>query len=294
VLGYARVQDYYDTLPAHGNSPGDIWCNFPTHGLLGTSPTPGIIISPACDLKQRKVDSAVYLPIIPIRKYFSTTAVLRDVRVSIEGQLQQASLSGVIKWSDKHIPPHNDELHAASELLNKEFKKQRQSKKTKDAIGRVKSGINILIAMNNPELVDVDQDDLQLLFGDKAWNKISKEIVCNSFASDVHFLPSDEQHQDFSAIPVHSLVLFRYALSVPIEILECSLDVNVLSWNEEIAKFSDVIPFCSNFIDSRPIRKASLKTHFMLDMITRFMSLYLRVGSPDFSPQRIDKICTEF
>jgi len=103
-----RIQDYYDVFPACGNNTGDIWSALPTFGLLGDTPLSGIVITPACDLSNRKVETISYLPLIPVCAYFTTPAFMPDIFREIEGQLQVAQMDDrnvMIEKAGRFAPP---------------------------------------------------------------------------------------------------------------------------------------------------------------------------------------------
>src|SRR4051812_20228192 len=110
---------YYDTSPMLGNSPGDIWSGLPTHGLLGTPHVSGIVITPACDLANHKVDTVIYLPVIRVLRYYSTMAALPEIRQAIERQLGVADISGMLEDQPHYFPPDPDAL----DYLATEFEK---------------------------------------------------------------------------------------------------------------------------------------------------------------------------
>lgn len=69
------VSRFYNTSPTLEHCTGDIWSNLPTFGFLKTSHTPGLIITPACDLANDKVFTLTYLPIIPVDMWLCTRAL---------------------------------------------------------------------------------------------------------------------------------------------------------------------------------------------------------------------------
>ena len=127
------------------------------------------------------------------------------------------------------------------------------------------------------------------LFGAE-WEKLLRRILTNAFSSNLHFLPSDGQDHAFSAVPNHSLVLFRYPISVPIEVLNLARDASERMWPEIVAEHKGVIPTLEYFEGLFPIKVSCLKTHFLADILCRFIAVYNQVGSPDFTKESISKM----
>src|SRR5438105_13133644 len=84
--------DYYESLPHPGFGAGDLWQDLPTFGLLGRSHAMGIVITPACDLANRKAETITYLPVIPIPDYLNGMALVPDLVRTIRGQAQAAEV----------------------------------------------------------------------------------------------------------------------------------------------------------------------------------------------------------
>ena len=136
-------------------------------------------------------------------------------------------------------------------------------------------------------------EDLQMLFGEKDLRSKLCKIITNSHAHDIHFLPSDGQSIEWSGIINHSVVLFRYAFSVPMEILDRAQDINEGSWEDCIERLKNRIPGVTCFSRIRPLKYTSLKPRFLSDLLTRYVALYVRIGSPDFSAQTINKYSSD-
>src|SRR5688572_11363006 len=98
-------RDFYEANPSLENSPGDIWHGLPTQGLLPVFRSPGLVITPACDLAQRKVETITYLPIIPVRTWFSTLAALPEIKRAVDGQWGLCCKEQLIDWPLGFLPP---------------------------------------------------------------------------------------------------------------------------------------------------------------------------------------------
>ena len=112
------MQDYYDLSPSSGNSQGDIWVDLPTHGLLGPNAVTGIVITPACDLANSKVETITYLPVVPVCRFFSMPVAIPELRSATEGQLKAAQMEGLLKWFDAFAPPEDGSLIATQQLIS--------------------------------------------------------------------------------------------------------------------------------------------------------------------------------
>src|SRR5438105_2178746 len=93
------ARDYYDRNPSLDHVPGDIWSDLPTFGLLRAPTAHGLVITPACDLANRKVETITYLPILPISAYLTTAGFLPDVARGVNGQLEAAGVTGSVRVS---------------------------------------------------------------------------------------------------------------------------------------------------------------------------------------------------
>jgi hypothetical protein len=200
---------YYDLLPPSTHSCGDIWQGLPSFGLLGSAPIRGLIVTPACDLSQRKVETITYLPIISVRTYFSTLATLPDTRRRIQDYLQSGQLSLELPWAaDSFVPPKLHQLETTVQAIEGHLKAKQRGTVEIAALNRAITGLRIAGAIAKPELSQISAEDLTSFFGSD-WPKMKERIVTNSFNSHLHFIPSDGQDPVYSGIPEHSVVLFR-------------------------------------------------------------------------------------
>jgi hypothetical protein len=289
----ASARKYYDLSPASDNQPGDIWSGLPTHGLIGTDPLYGMVITPACDLSNRKVETITYLPIIPVLAYFSSIAFLPELRRTVDGLLENSSLRGLIEWPDSSFPPELSLLALAKERLRAVTENPHTNGKEKSYLQRVASAIRILENMASPNVKSSKAEDLSDLLGEKRWQKIREDIVSNSLRGDLHFLPRDGQDTAWSGVPEHSLVLFRYPLTAPIEVFECAQDVGLLDWDAAVSKVARIKPMANSFRSVRPLKRIRLLPRFVADLLTRYISIYIRIGSPDFTRNAISRLSTE-
>ena len=284
------ARDYYDFFPPLGNYAGDILSGLPTNGLLGNTPLPGILVTPACDLANRKVETATYLPIISILAYFATPAFLPEIMQEVDGQLNVLQLAG-FESPNKFFPPEQELINALNDKLETKKNKNKIGEKEKIAILRVLAGLRLISLVRNPEMVDAPIADLEQLFV-KKWPSILKKIFTNSYASDVHFLPADNQPADWACIKSHSLILFRYPVAAPLELFECAQDMSLKDWEAAIDRISVVVG-ANQFKGQRPIKHQALRSIYLSDVLTRFVAMHIRLGSPDFTDETITEYMTD-
>src|SRR5271157_3624696 len=99
------VTDYYSFRPAKSHVPGDIWSGLAMHGLLGLQHAHGLIVTPACDLDNCKVETLTYLPIIPVQRLLRSVALAKALKREIR---RLAPLTGraAPDWpDDMTLPP---------------------------------------------------------------------------------------------------------------------------------------------------------------------------------------------
>ena len=295
MLDASRISaaHYYDHLPPPAHRCGDIWINLPTFGLLGRGRTSGIVITPACDLSNHKTETVTYIPIISVRSYFSTRAALPLLKERIVGQIQTGGFDPQVDWGEyEFFPPTQQAVERAIQSLNQFLSSGQRGQKEISSVERAISGLRLVMEIIGGEIHDVPEADMAKLFGAE-WEKLLRRILTNAFSSNLHFLPSDGQDHAFSAVPSHSLVLFRYPISVPIEVLNLARDASERMWPEIVAEHKGVIPTLEYFEGLFPIKVSCLKTHFLADILCRFIAVYNQVGSPDFTKESISKMIAE-
>ncbi len=293
VLRRVDSTTYYDTLPGLAHECGDIWRNLPAFGTLGQQSCCGIIITPACDLSWQKSDTLTYLPIIPLRSFFSMDAALPGLIEKLVSVLGTIPCETTVSWTgNSYIVPPEDEIASLEIDLTKFRSLQQRSAKINSAIDRVLAGTVILRAIRDSELCLIPSDSLSKIYGSE-WGKIKEKIIQNSYSPALHFLPHDRQDLVFSAVPNHSVVLFRYPITIPVRVLSQAQESADASWNNTLESMSLAPALRVAFGDARPLKLASLKPAFLADLLTRFSALYNRVGSPDFSNQTVETYAQE-
>lgn len=149
------------------------------------------------------------------------------------------------------------------------------------------AGINHLkrIISTQPSMANVAE--FEEFYGKKSFENLLDRIVRNSFSNDIHFILSDNQDKEWSIIPVHSAVLFRHLMTAPIEIFDMAQDLSVSDWSAKMTRLSRAFPYSKAFKSLRPLKALTISPIFLHDLLARFVTLYFRMGSPDFTEHAI-------
>jgi hypothetical protein len=285
-------KNYYDYFPPNAHAPGDIWKNLPTHGLLSKDRCSGIVVTPSCDLFNRKVSTISYLPIVSFYEWVGSQDFVSEVSGSMSSIGEQ--LSQLEKFDD--LTPAEDNgfsshMEKRIEFLREKLSTSALSRTLRTACERYIAGGNHLRRTALGKTVDIK--DLELCLSKNRWENIRRYVVRNSFRSDLYFLPADDNDEDLSPVPNHSVVLFRYPLTVPIAVLDLAQDLLISDWPTGSIQLAEREPIARSVIDARPVKCLRLRGRFLPDLLTKFVSLYSRLGSPDFSEETVELISRE-
>ena len=278
-----QPKDYYDFFPPNAHRTGDIWRDLPNFFIFNIPHSYGIVVTPACDLAQKKSETITYLPIASIEDYLNTPAFYNEIWLNIQSQLEKLKLLKLI------TPPERYELPILEEILevSKKIEEMCKTDKSKDgALTRIKA--YEIYAHENKNKRKITIKKISDIFTSGDFDKIIKKIVTNSFKVDIHFLPADEKNIESSSVPNHSLILFRYALTIPVEILNIAQISNSFEWDSQILKMKDETPIINNF-GKVPIRLSTLKDDFLSDLLSRYVSMQIRLGARDFTKETINQ-----
>jgi hypothetical protein len=283
----ATSTDYYaqDTLNEH--MCGDIWWGMPTFGLLPLSTAIAIVVTPACDLDNCKTETLTYLPCVPVETYFSTSPIARRVKGELRQLIGQKHLS-------EFIPPllNDDTLaltaHEAGKLDT--LLARHGAALGEPRVKKIADALALLKCITEGSLPD-DIVLFKSVFGRNA-SKLIEDIVRNN-RPDTHFLPKDLQPVEYGVMPAHSVILFRYPVTVPMELIE-GIDYNAGSaWKSAFRSRAFLTASLAMFDEKPPIKRGRVREPFMKDIITRYVASFGRLGSPDFSPQLVSDIRSE-
>lgn len=279
--------DYYDSLPAPGFRAGDIWRDLPTFGLLGQPRAMGLVVTPACDLSNYKAETITYLPIIPITEYLSGLGMVPDILRALKGQARAAKVElPKLEACRRFEVPDLLDLQAEKDS-NLALMTSLPEGSRRSNVARIVEGLKILERLRTATSAE-DLSQFHALFGEKESAKIVDGIVRNNFKTDIHFLPADGKAGDLSAMPCHSVALFRYPLTLPCTILGLAEDLNQSDWHQTISANAATFPVCGH-LEHRPLRISTLKPRFYSDIIARFVALLVRLGSPDFTEDTVEE-----
>lgn len=270
---------FYAKFPRVDHYPGDIWTNLSCYGSLSKKPVTGLILTPACDLSNHKVESLTYLPVVSVGQYFSTTAVLPIVYRRMLGLTTSVGVNADVWKSHRYELPLSYELASIADAVS--------DVKQVDKRSGLEAGLQVLRAISSDELIDVSSKCLSSFFGDKQAYDMLERIVRNSYSPDLHFLPADGLNRDYSAVPLNSVALFRYPLSVPLHVLDAAIETPADSWAGYAKALTQRFPSAGSFAAARPIKLGSLESRFFADLLTRYVSLMIRLGAPSFDGESV-------
>ncbi|MBA1259250.1 hypothetical protein [Pseudomonas oryzihabitans] len=280
-----EARDFYRNMPSLEHETGDIWQNLPGFGLPHEVSTTGIVISPACDLSQKKTETATILPIIPIHDYLYSKAFYSEIWNDFSSRLKP--------YGADDNQPTNRFSHPTIHFIESSIKIAESDKKKLDLSNRLKKYLEYInYTQTHPNKRNSNRPKIEELLSEKKYEEILKKIFCNSFKSDIHFFPSYEAYSGFAPIPHHSIALFRYVYSIPLEILDIAQSSRNEWWKEDCERLTESTPLISHFKEY-PLKVSRLKDDFLSDLISRYLSMFMRLGSRDFTKTSLDKFAQE-
>ena len=285
-----RVGDYYDLVPPIALSAGDIWSDLPTFGLIPGGATRAIVITPACDLSNRKVATVSYLPIVPLRRYFLSPSFVPVIRRETDKQLAAARLPSLPVPSNVFAPPDLQQIDAVR--ANCTSQSGGLPKGQREARTRAAASLVLLRACHHLSESIFPETEFVTAFGAKNWKATVQKVIQNSHRLDTFFLPSDGQSVALSAVPDPSVVLFRYPFSAPIQLLECAQDVQLVNWDTVLGELRPLLPGIDAFA-TRPLKRGMLRAGFLGDLLTRFVAMHVRLGAPDLPEGTVQDIVND-
>jgi hypothetical protein len=109
-MTYMPLKAFYKELVTNKHCTGDIWSNLPTHGLLKENYLPGIVITPACDLANDKVETITYLPVISISNFLTTSSFLIEIKSALLGISDQLKYTEFRAFTNQVWPPSSYDM----------------------------------------------------------------------------------------------------------------------------------------------------------------------------------------
>lgn len=285
--------DYYELYPSGDHQSGDVWSDLPTHGVLGTPRLPCVVITPACDLVNRKVESLTYLPILSVSAYLGSRSHLPEILRATNGQLEASGLRwGSIDHRGDSLPGL-EILSSMRDALSSRRAQTHLNAREETAAIRAEAGLTAAVGLYTGSEGKALVPQLKVLFGEREFTATARRLVTNAHRADVHFLPGDDQRAEWSVIREPSVALFRYPLSIPIDILDLAQAVGEPAWPVEAARLRSLYPCVDALMLARPLKSLRIRPRFLSDLLTRFTGLYGRIGSPDFGDGTINRYVTE-
>ncbi|UXY12214.1 hypothetical protein N7922_06750 [Kosakonia sp. ML.JS2a] len=285
ITSKIEAKDFYKNLPSIEHETGDIWLNLPSWGIAKLNKCSGIVLTPACDLSQKKTETAFILPIIPLRDYLYSKAFYFDLWKEINSKIK--NIGEEKSHTSRYSNPDTTIFYPLLENLEKDKKKKALYEQLKEYCNYI-SYVNLPMAHRN----DKPSPNFEIILGKTKYEDILKKIFTNSYKSDVHFLPAFNNAGEYSAVPVHSVALFRHSYTVPIEVLDAAQSSSSVWWGDDRITLAASSPI-AHFFDEWPIKASGLKDDFLSDLISRYLSMFMRLGSRDFTAHTIENFVTE-
>lgn len=277
--------DFYNDLPTSDHRTGDIWHGLPTFGMLERTTAAGVVVTPACDLANRKTETVTYLPIVPISDYLSSPACRYECWQEAIKVLEKCPNFGAL------FAPARYDLISDSDLLAAmgdctDSKGRPLSDPEVDRLDAYK------IYINASRRGAATLGHVQAIFKADRFNAMLSRLVTNAFKPDIHFLPADAQAFGARPVPAHSVVLFRYPLTVPISLLDHAQNTTETQWK---SGQRGAVPYAAvaSQMPDWPVKLASLRNDFLGDLISRYIGVHIRLGSDDFTEQTVRQFCEE-
>jgi hypothetical protein len=286
------ADSYYDRFPESTHAPGDIWMHLPTHGLLHRKYCSGLVVTPSCDLLNRKVHTVTYVPIIPFRDWVGSRDFVPEVIHTMSSLVDQLGPIGISSRSalEEH-ETFGSELSKRWLALRRRLAEGDLNKSLRTAAERYVACCNHLKRVSRGK--PADHTDLETCLTKNRWQQIRTQIVRNAFRTDLYFLPAVDNDLGLSPIPNNSVALFRYALTVPLSLLDAAQDTSLTDWRHAARSLADEEPMARAFSRVRPLKCLRLQSRFLPDLLTKFVALYSRLGSPDFTPDTVETLSNE-
>lgn len=283
VVNRIESKHFYDFLPSIDHRTGDIWRGLPTFGLYSKKVIDGIVVTPACDLANRKCETITYLPIVSIEEYLSSSPYRYECWLEVQNALTK------LKLSSRVTPPNRFEL-----ALSEEFEAVVAGLGTSDldthAGKQIVAYFEYLKLAAKHEIAPISI--IRRVFGKGRLEEQIDRAITNSLKADIHFLPADGQAAEYSSVRTHSLVAFRYPITVPIELLDLAQRTTEQAWPTERERACLQWPSAASFLEW-PVKLSRLRDDFLADMLSRYVSMYIRLGSRDFSRETVEQITTQ-
>jgi len=255
-----------------------------------------MVLSPACDLEHSKVDVVCLIPIVGVLHYTCLSSFYGVLRSSVIGLVRTVLSEDSAGMIPKGGLPDDSSLQRLKAILHQKCvelkERERQDKQLAD-IARVRRFLGWIEYVTGIPVANETLPDVRKILASQEWERSRKEIVRNAFREDIFFLPRERENTPLPAVADHAVALFRYPFAVPLCVLDQAQLVPDVQWALKTDELSLRIPFAAQFRDCRPTKVLRLKPEFLHDLLTRYVRVYVRVGSPDFSDEAVDVLAAE-
>ncbi len=281
-----EIKEIYEFLPPLSFRTGDIWSCLPTFGSLRKDLTSGIVLTPACDLANNKCESITYLPILTIAEYCSHPTFFSEISTSVSDLFNRPEFQNYIFPTKRFQLPNKSNLqYIINEIKGNKIK----IKEREQILEKLNAITHYIEIIEKGEIAPISV--VESIFRQK-FSKLLTSIITNSYKNDIHFLPADNKPNSSSLLKEHSVALFRYPMSIPIGILELAQISESTTWKTISQAYFKEFPSLVHFLDY-PIKFLSLKNDFLADLISRYISMYIRLGSRDFTESTIQEFSNQ-
>jgi hypothetical protein len=280
----ASKEGYFDVNPSVVHRCGDIWSDVPSFGGVRHEHVDALVVTPPCDLANRKVETLTLVPIVPVREFFLLPDFRDEIVSRIKGLMESVKID--IAALDFSLNCTRQCATAGIELTEQALKKPNLSAKEKVALERSRVGFSLIEATLPVGGRLASGADMETLLA-KELDSITNRIVRNAFRNDCHFLPDDGQVAEWAAVKTPSVALFRYVFSLPIHLFDAAQQLENGLWQRYLD--SEVpSPHVREFlVRRRPLKRATIRTRFISDLLTRYANMFVRLGAPNFSDAEI-------
>jgi hypothetical protein len=263
---------YYLQLPMGQATQADIWSNLPS-GITGSPACKGLIITPRCDFKHSKSPVLNYLPVISLMDYLLSVAcfphlerAISDARDGLRSRVRPLDLDQLFELN---VPIEEIWEQANHLRVTTEVPRSKALEKADTDFETTYRKIQQLMSLLASPQLSLEQ--LTTALSHRQISNIQRDLIKNNSA-DTYFLPPCE-----GLIEVPSLVLLRHIFTCPISVVERQRHDN---GSHRGAKVPSRQP--------APERLLRLKSPFIESLMSKFASLFTRVGTrdiPDLSVQ---------
>ena len=85
----------------------------------------------------------------------------------------------------------------------------------------------------------------------------------------------------------------RYPITIPVTVLDLAGESTEATWPDVAVRYGRMIPAMSHYKEHHPIKCLTLRGDFLADLLTRYVGMFNRLGSPDFTLPTINRIASE-